>query len=140
MLCFTSVVCGLLHAFFSPLLVFSFPVVSLHTSLLVYGGDDLAAIQARTYGHSFLSLCVGGWAKAFIRCHLLLLFLAGAVFIALFVAAHFGVAWHVTSLYCVCYGVMHGDMLDGDMHGVAYNINVLRRPVALLLLVCVIHA
>ena len=59
-LCFTSVVRGLLHAFFSPLLVFCSPVVSLHTILLVRGGDDLAAIRARTYGHTFLSLCVRG--------------------------------------------------------------------------------
>ena len=35
---------------------------------------------------------------------------------------------------------MHGDMRYGNMHGVAYNILVFRRPVVLLLLVCVLHA
>ena len=77
---------SLLCRFFVP------PCLSLHTILLVRGGDDLAAFRARTYGHTFLSLCVRGCAQAFIRCHLLLVFLAGAVFVALFVAAHFGVA------------------------------------------------
>ena len=43
-------------------------------------------------------------------------------------------------VYCVWYGVMYGVMRYGDMHGVAYNILVFRRPVALLLLVCVILA
>ena len=43
-------------------------------------------------------------------------------------------------VYCVWYGVMYGDMRYGDMHGKAYNILVCRRPVALLLLVCVILA
>ena len=43
-------------------------------------------------------------------------------------------------VYCVWYSVMYGDMRYGDMHGVAYNILVFRRPVALLLLVCVILA
>ena len=43
-------------------------------------------------------------------------------------------------LVCVWYGVMYGNMRYGDMHGVAYNILVFRRPVALLLLVCVILA
>ena len=53
--------------------------------------------------------------------------LAGAVFVALFVAAHFGVACiaFVTAL-CIQY--------------MAYNILAFRRPVALLLLVCIIHA
>ena len=41
---------------------FFFPVVPLHTILLVRGGDDLAAIRACTYGHTFSSLCVRGWA------------------------------------------------------------------------------
>ena len=41
---------------------------------------------------------------------------------------------------CVWYGVMYGDMRYGDMHGVAYNILVFRRPVALLLLVGVVLA
>ena len=43
-------------------------------------------------------------------------------------------------VYCVWYGVMHGDMRYCDIHAVAYNILVFRRPVALLLLVCVILA
>ena len=43
-------------------------------------------------------------------------------------------------VFCVWYGVMYGDMRYGDMHGVAYNILVFRRPVALLLPVCVILA
>ena len=95
-LCFTSVVCGLLHAFFSPLLVFCSPVVPSHTMLLVRGGDDLAAIWARTGIPFFPYLCGGGHRHSF-RVSLLLVFLAGAVFVALFVAAHFGVAWYVTS-------------------------------------------
>ena len=41
---------------------------------------------------------------------------------------------------CVWYGVMYGVMRYGGMQGVAYNILVFRRPVALLLLVCVILA
>ena len=61
LLCFPSVVCGLLRAFFSPLLVLCSPVVPLHTILLVRGGDNLAAIQACTYRHTFHSLCVRGW-------------------------------------------------------------------------------
>ena len=51
---------GRVAAFFSPMLVFCSPVVSLHTISPVRGGDDLAAIRARTYGHTFLSLCVQG--------------------------------------------------------------------------------
>ena len=43
-------------------------------------------------------------------------------------------------VYCVWYGVMYGDMRYGEMHGVAYNILVFRKLVALLLLVCVILA
>ena len=43
-------------------------------------------------------------------------------------------------VYCVWYGVMYGVMRYGDMHSVAYNILVFRRPVALLLLGCVILA
>ena len=43
-------------------------------------------------------------------------------------------------VYCVWCGVMYGDMRYGDLHGVAYNILVFWRPVALLLLVCVILA
>ena len=39
-------------------------------------------------------------------------------------------------VYCVWFGVMYGVMRYGDMHGVAYNILVFRRPVAMLLLVC----
>ena len=94
--------------------------------------------RAYTAGTGMGSWCGG----AIIRCHLLLVFPAAAVLVALFVAALFGVAWHVTSflVYCVCYGVMHGVMRYGDMHAVAYNILVFLRPVALLLLVCVIHA
>ena len=42
---------SLLCRFFVP------PCLSLHTILLVRGGDDLAASRARTYGHTFLSLC-----------------------------------------------------------------------------------
>ena len=61
-LCFPSVVCGLLRAFFSPLLVLCSPVVPPHTILLVRGGDVLAAIRACTYGHTFHSLCVRGSA------------------------------------------------------------------------------
>ena len=61
-LCFPSVVCGLLRAFFSPLLVLFSPLVPLHTILLVCGADDLAAIGACTYRHAFPSLCVRGWA------------------------------------------------------------------------------
>ena len=43
-------------------------------------------------------------------------------------------------VYCVWYGVMYDDKRYGNMHGLAYNILVSRRPVALLLLVCVILA
>ena len=41
---------------------------------------------------------------------------------------------------CVWYGVVYGVLLYGGMHGVAYNILVFQRLVALLLLVCVILA
>ena len=65
-LCFTSVVCGLLNAFFSPLLFFfGSPVVSLHTMLLVRGGDDLAAIRARTRIPFFPYVCGGGHRHSF---------------------------------------------------------------------------
>ena len=43
-------------------------------------------------------------------------------------------------VYRVSYGFMYGVVRYGDMHGVAYNILVFRRPVALLLLVCVFLA
>ena len=40
--------------------LFVTPCLSLHTILLVRGGDDLAAFRAGTYGHTFLSLCERG--------------------------------------------------------------------------------
>ena len=103
---------------------------------------SVAVLTLRRCGHartgipSFPYVCGGGHRHSFgvTSCWFSL---PVRFFVALFVAAHFGVAWHVSSflVYCVCYGVMHGVMRYGDMHGVAYNILVFRRLVALLLLV-----
>ena len=56
MFSFCFVLCVVLHlgGFFVP------PCLSLHTMLLVRGGDGLAAVRARACGHTFLSLCERG--------------------------------------------------------------------------------
>ena len=66
--------------------------------------SSMAVMTLRRYGHARTGIpfipyvCEGGHRHSFgvTSC---CVFLAGAVFVALFVAAHFGVAWHVTYLH-----------------------------------------